>query len=178
MEEEKLFYFGIKNKIYKIEEKNAILVPFLNNIIEGKKYICNTPEKYLKFSEDFIINDNKKYIINNKTTFDFIIEYINIWKNDLSDEKQDDIIRVKYGDPNKYLNQNDIKLIENYIKKKNRKKYKKKVDYYKKCIDILSNLLFEISEHFLMKNLSIKIQIYIATIICKCSFSEIDDLLE
>ena len=166
MEEEKLFYFGIKNKIYKIEEKNAILVPFLNNIIEGKKYICNTPEKYLKFSEDFIINDNKKYIINNKTTFDFIIEYINIWKNDLSDEKQDDIIRAKYGDPHKYL------------KKKNRKKYKKKVDYYKKCIDILSNLLFEISEHFLMKNLSIKLQIYIATIICKCSFSEIDDLLE
>lgn len=179
--EENFFFYGYGNVMRRIETKYLSIVPYFKSI---KNHVKRTGEclslPIIKRDVNFFGTS-----LNFGVNYDFLYEYIELWKTHEKDEPYADVFRsIRSSNLSHYLKPDDVKLFHRYM-----------VEYFqqlpKDILMMCGGLLCKkkamleyyvglsvLAEKMQMAGLLKKCEIAMATVIWGCSSEEIDSYLE
>lgn len=190
--EEVMFYFisdEDSNKIFQITEKQAHISGLFKKILDNehneKSSVTNPVVlKIIPHPDESFYGKEVHYNINTVSLLEYVMEYFNLWSDDITGSDYCVEGTVQSGDPNHYLKANDIDYIEKFIKtwKHNvnefdEKKYETDLNYQRITkIRTLSQLISQVDNFLDIESLSKKLYIYTACIVWNTSIVDIAEV--
>lgn len=181
--------FENPKQVFQITEQQAKLCGAFKAILDNEsleKTSIKNPLVLPSISQvdSSVINERVTYTINTRELLDYVIEYLNIWKDSLSSSDYCNDDQVKTGDPSHILKQQDINFIKKYIteQKINIPKYDEdkynNIIGYKRKVDIqcLARLASQADDYLQLDSLGKKIYKYLGTIVWNMSLYDVAEL--
>ena len=190
---ESYFYFDVgfesNKKTYSINRKHIALIPLFKTMSAKNPYDSNSPLTAVHINPVYIRDDCKKnneFWVNTIELFDVIMEYVDIWKDDIDSENyiKQDIVQTGYA--NQIIKEKDLELILKFADSKleqlddeTKNSYEDNLTLRKyHTISQLNPLLKTIDGFLQMDGFANKIYAYIATIIWNCSLMDLYEVSE
>ena len=189
------FYFKARSedikkpdyKTYSIKHSALALIPFFKSMVDSNPKESSTAEDALTINPLYVQDDclrNQKYYINTIELFDVIMDYVEIWQDDVKSAGyvKEDVVQTGHAD--QIIKALDLALLRSFMESKLSQAVEEDVlkikespafkKYYK--ISCLNPLLKMVDTFLHMDCLTHKLYSYCATILWKCSMLEITEV--
>lgn len=191
-DEPQMFYFASSEnirKIYSITEKQAMLSDLFKTTIENEHAEKTTELTPLILDvvsqpDESFFGSDVYYKINTVPLLRYVVQYLNLWSNEL--DKSDYCVEepVTSGDPAHYLKPKDLGFIESFISawKTNTNEFDEKLyesdPNYSRMVRIrtLAQLISQVDNYLGLDSLAKKLYTYTATIVWNTSIVDISEV--
>lgn len=187
-----LFYFasGEKPKLsFQLTEKQARLSGTFSDMLDNEHAEKTTQSNpivlgIISHPDESYFGKDVVYNINTATLLKYVVDYINLWTDDLDSSDYCTEEPVQSGDPTHYLKERDITYIENFISQWkylthefDDSRYNSDPNYNRLVkIRTLSQLISQADNFLHIESIAKKLYIYIATIVWNTSIVDISEV--
>jgi len=174
------FYFSVCDKLYEISRKHLPLVPFFNTLAKHHPNDGCSALDAIEIRPMEIIDDCSllpKYNINTREMYDFLMKYIDIWKDNIAGAHYITKPPQHLGFYYQILHESDLKAINEYLEPK-LAVLNDKSEAFRKLytVALINQLLRFVNGYLNMKCLTNKLYAYCAVCIWECSILEVEEM--